>query len=302
MASAPRFAATTLIASARQGGSQPVEVDVGMWHWPAEVILFRLIFKTRLNLRDERGAEYLLAGAHGLQGDSLSIKYRHRLAAGESIARAVHMDVHGRGGQNTCIQLNLGRRDALDATHSHDVGDAPQLRELRLGDGCAAIRRRGNCLVDAQERACMIQSVEQLGDIAGICHRFERLRLSLDGAVGEEAGLDQSPVEDPRAPGRYPRDVVWVDTVAEHPENRVHTRLAGTHDNETRGWRCHAWQLVEGNAVDAVIDVKKWPSHGGYLHVHVGWVDDPACLTWWRPLPRISWNAPSPSYSHMGKY
>jgi hypothetical protein len=60
--------------------------------------------------------------------------------------------------------------------------------------------------------------------------------------------------------------------------------------------------LVEGNAVDAVIDVKEWPSHGGYLHVHVGCVDDPACLTWWRPLPRISWNAPSPSYSHMGKY
>ena len=111
---------------------EPMQLGIRMGHRRAQRILGRVVVVADLHVSDEPSAENLLATAHTLQGDAVTIEYRYTAASFKSIRTAV--DVKRRP-----VYINGAARehhragfDPLHAPHPDDVLDAAQLIQLRL--------------------------------------------------------------------------------------------------------------------------------------------------------------------------
>jgi len=137
---------------------------------------------------DQPGAEHLLAPAHTLQRDPVAVENRFGRLLFESVGAAIDVERRTVDRYRAAGQYHLAGFDAIDATHPHDVADAPQLLQFGLRHVRAAVNRRLRRLIQPEKVAAGFQAFEQVRHGCG--------GLDRNQPVGE-AGLE--PLQELRA-------------------------------------------------------------------------------------------------------
>jgi hypothetical protein len=176
------------------------------------------------------------------------------------------------------FQHDLIGRDALYATEPDNVLDPSQQRELAGAHRRAAIHRRLDALVHAQQHARCAQAIEQVVDRLGLGRRFGGRGEALHQAERERTGLHVRAVLQPRFTRLDPADALGRDAGLEQPQAGIDRRLAGADHDIALVRRRDLRQLVDRHARDAGSDLEAGRLRRWRLGIGIRRVDQHARL------------------------
>ena len=162
-----------------------------------------------------------------------------------------------RGRQAAVLELDCIAADPRHAAKTYDILDGPKRFDLHLTDGCAVEHCGSHRGIEPQEVARGLQTIKGVIHISGVRQGFHHGRLRADCLVEElHRRLRIAPVDEPGVAGNDPRDHVRVDPLVEQPETGVDPRFPGANNHEPLRRFLDLHKVIDGDEVDALIDLK----------------------------------------------
>ena len=245
-----------------------------MGHHTTEVVFLIRRGIGHFAVRDEGGAEHLLAVPDCLQSDAIAVEDLLWRAAFEAIGGAIDVGRVAARGNNSVVEDDPVDVDALHPAKADDVGDPAKLSELILCDGRAAVHLRLDVGGESEQGAVSFEPGEQIHNRVRLRDVLELGDESFGSSLEEVAGLDGFAVDVPGVARHDPADLVRTDAIAQQPEAGICSRLAGADDRIAVTRLAQLWEVVERRTAHSVGNVIRGRALRRDSYVHVGGVHE----------------------------